>query len=130
MFEICTHFLSFYMRLLWCVTLSPPLDSLVFYSCPVPIFGLCWKILFLSANLRACHNTYDLYSHISVKEDDLQLISNCLGILCIQGRFYLSGRTCWRLDCLCIYATFSFINVALLKVDLFYKRNQTERKET
>lgn len=119
--------LLFSMRWLWCVTPSPSLDSMFFYSHPVPVFGLCWKILFLSANLRACHNTYNLYSHIS--EGGWSPVNKQLfGILGIQGRFYLSGRTCWQLYCLCIYVTFSFVNVACWELTCFIRETRQKGK--
>lgn len=124
LFYICTHCLSFYMRRF------PLQVSMVFYSCPVPIFGLCWKILFPSTNLCACHNTYNLYSHSLVKEGDLQLIIICLGILGIQGRFYEEepGRTCRQLDCLCIFVTFSFINVGCWELTCFMRETRQKGK--
>ena len=94
LFYIRTHCLSFCLRL-FSFFLSPRLCGF-FYFCPVRIFGLCWKILF-SFHQPLCvpQHIQFVFCHSSVKEDDLQLIINCSGILDIKGRFFLWGIT-WK----------------------------------
>lgn len=68
--------------------------SMVFYSCPVTIFGLCWKILFPSTNLCACHDTYSLYSQLC--EGEWSVVNNQLfGHSWYLRKIYLWGRT-WK----------------------------------
>lgn len=132
-FYIRTHCLSFCLRL-FCFVLVffflVPLSLWVFYFCPVMIFGLCWKILFPSTNLCIPQHIKFVFSHSSVKEDDLQLIINCSGILDIKGMFFFWGIT-WK-DLLTITLPVCYIFLhwcRLLRIDLFYKRNQVEMEE-
>ena len=68
--------------------LSPCLHGFLFLSC----YDL-WPVLKNSVSFHQplCmpQHIQFVLSHSSTKEDDLQLIINCLGILGIQGRFYL-----------------------------------------
>ena len=129
LFYIRTHSLSFCLRL-FSFFLSPRLCGF-FYFCPVRIFGLCWKILF-SFHQPLCvpQHIEFVFCHSSVKEDDLQLIINCSGILDIKGRLFLWGIT-WK-DLLAITLPLCYIFLhwcRLLRIDLFYKRNQIGMEE-
>lgn len=122
---ICASCLSFCMRGVFVVGFSSP--SL----CPVNVLWLMFqKFCFLPpTSVHATTHTICTFT-ASVKEDDLQLIINCLGILGIQGRFYLEGRT-WKdllADYFCVYFTFFLIDVGCWELTCFIRETRLTEK--
>lgn len=125
-FYVRTHSNSFCLRLFsfFFFFFLVPLSLWVFYFCPVMIF--VWPVLKNSVSFHQplCIPQH-IFCHSSVKEDDLQLIINCSGILDIKGMFFLWGIT-WK-DLLTITLPVCYIFLhwcRLLRIDLFLRETR------